>query len=380
MSGRKDKFLGLLIFLLILLSLEGAARLFRTGDYLDKIKAVLREDAELLWVQRTGLDTVFEGVPLRTNSLGFRGGEPGPKKRKRIIVMGASPSFGWGVEEARTYPALLARELADAGKDAEVINASVIGYSSWQGARLLERRVLAQEPDVVVFAYGVNDVDRYRFFRSQPLADADLPAAGPLPVAVSNLLARSVFVKAYAAALNRIFAGTPSACPPSPPERVGLEAYLENLSRFRSAARGRGFRLVVLTSPFLRPASHFRPSCGPGALALPAQASKEAVVKFAEANAACPASLRCAALFDAGRWERAAAAAELYGAYDGIQGYNAALRKLAAEERDLRLLDAAALLRERELFLEPGHDFVHFSEAGHERLARRLSGLLKEIL
>lgn len=382
MKNKKEIFFGLLTSLLMMLALEGAARLFYDESYLEKIRAVLRDDAELLWTHRPGLDTVFEGVPLRTNSLGFRGGEPGPKRTKRIVVMGASPSFGWGVEESVAYPALLAGELAAAGVGAEVLNASVIGYSSWQGARLLERQVLALEPDVVVFAYGVNDVDRYRFFRSLPLPDAGLPAGNRFNSSVSNLLARSSFVKAYSRLLNKIFSRAPSSCPPSPPERADLGAFIANLETFHRASIKHGFKLVVMTAPFYKPGSYFKVSCGSDSLRLPETVTRESLKRFVTENGACPASLRCAASFglEGADLTRLSAAAELYGAYDAILEYNDALRKYASGKRDLRLLDAGGLLKGPDMFLKPDHDLVHFSSKGHQVLSRRLAALVREII
>jgi len=72
--------------------------------------------------------------------------------------MGDSVTYGHLAREEETYARVLERELAARGiEGAEVVNAGVLGYSTYQGAVLLERRILALEPDVVLFAHRNND-------------------------------------------------------------------------------------------------------------------------------------------------------------------------------------------------------------------------------
>ena len=55
-----------------------------------------------------------QGVPIRVNRVGLRGaeiaGEPGNDAR-RILVLGDSAAYGWGLVEADTFPVLLGEEL-----------------------------------------------------------------------------------------------------------------------------------------------------------------------------------------------------------------------------------------------------------------------------
>ena len=71
-------------------------------------------------------------MPYRTNSDGFRDGEPGEKRPgvPRVVVLGDSYVFGWAVLEAETFPrraeALLRNDLlieAFAILDAEYVKA-----------------------------------------------------------------------------------------------------------------------------------------------------------------------------------------------------------------------------------------------------------------
>jgi lysophospholipase L1-like esterase len=96
-----------------------------------------------------------------TNSRGYQGPEFAPVKPKdslRVVCMGNSSTFGWGVPPDSTYPRLLQAELEGRlGREVEVINAGVPGYSSIQGLALLEREVRALSPDVITLSFGAND-------------------------------------------------------------------------------------------------------------------------------------------------------------------------------------------------------------------------------
>jgi len=101
---------------------------------------------------------------VHTNAHGFRGAEFATEKapsRLRVVALGDSSTFGWGVEEFEAYPERLAAALAEKlGRphDAvEVLNLGVPGYSTFQGRVLLERRALALDPDLVVWSYLSND-------------------------------------------------------------------------------------------------------------------------------------------------------------------------------------------------------------------------------
>ena len=108
----------------------------------------------------------FQGKRVTLNGLGFRGPEPAATRPpKRIVCMGASPTFGWGVGDEDAYPAQLQRRLDPSAREVEVLNAAVIGYSSHQGRLLLERSVLPLQPDVVTVSYLANEPAAHRFFR-----------------------------------------------------------------------------------------------------------------------------------------------------------------------------------------------------------------------
>ncbi len=95
-----------------------------------------------------GRRRVFE---ITTNALGLRGPELGPKDGYRVLCVGESVTFGWGVEAEESYPAQLAGELG-----VEVVNAGIPAMRPTQMVRWLERNTKTIEPDLVLFTARPN--------------------------------------------------------------------------------------------------------------------------------------------------------------------------------------------------------------------------------
>lgn len=111
----------------------------------------------------------------RTNAIGLRGpmiAEMRTPGVLRILYIGDSTCWGLGVEREQTYPVRAAVLAAvELGGPVEIVNGCIPGHSSFQ-ARIMLRRLLRFNPDLVVFYLGArNDVDRHRYFR-----DSDIPA------------------------------------------------------------------------------------------------------------------------------------------------------------------------------------------------------------
>ena len=110
----------------------------------------------LFWVLRPGIRRPPSFWGDITNSRGFRmKSEPGDRREKvRILCLGDSCTYGLRLPLDHAWPAALDRLL----ESAEVVNAGVPGYSSYQGRVLFEDRCEDLEPDVLVVAFGQNDV------------------------------------------------------------------------------------------------------------------------------------------------------------------------------------------------------------------------------
>ena len=101
-------------------------------------------------------------VPLRTNSLGFRGREWAPAKAAgtlRIALLGDSHAFGYGVAFEQTLSDRLEKRLQRRlARPVEVLNFGVNGYLLTQQLAVLETKVLPLSPDLVLMLTGNNDV------------------------------------------------------------------------------------------------------------------------------------------------------------------------------------------------------------------------------
>jgi lysophospholipase L1-like esterase len=96
------------------------------------------------------------------NSRGFRDREFAAEKPPdafRILCIGDSWTFGANVDQADAYPQRLETRLREEfpGAQFEVLNLGVMGYSSFQGLRLLRRTGMALRPDFVLIGFGMND-------------------------------------------------------------------------------------------------------------------------------------------------------------------------------------------------------------------------------
>ena len=121
------------------------------------------DDARMGYTYKANLNTVAFGVPLETNDLGLRGRDwtrAKPESARRIVLVGDSYAFGFGVAFEKTLGEQLARILEDrTGTRHEVLNFGINGYNSRQELALLEHLALGFEPDLVIVLPTNNDKD-----------------------------------------------------------------------------------------------------------------------------------------------------------------------------------------------------------------------------
>lgn len=206
----------------------------------------LRRSALVSQDFRPRCEGLLSRTSFRTNAMGLRGAEIGDEDAIRILTLGDSCTWGWGVADGESYPARL-QELLDyrwgAGRY-RVINAGVPGTTSYQGLRFLRARGLALRPAMVIAAYGFNDGNVGGDVETQIAREA---AALPL-LHVNDWLTHHS--RAYKWLRWRLWDQQAK----SPTTRVPPDKYARNLTEIVQVSRAHG--AAVLFVAFGAPPTH----------------------------------------------------------------------------------------------------------------------------
>lgn len=111
-------------------------------------------------VHKPNVSATLMGVDVRTNSDGFRDIERATAHgdRYRIIFLGDSLTFGWGVNESETFKARLEAAL-NRRYPTEIINFGTGNYNTEQEVNLFLEKGLNYHPDKLVVFYFINDAE-----------------------------------------------------------------------------------------------------------------------------------------------------------------------------------------------------------------------------
>jgi hypothetical protein len=93
------------------------------------------------------------------NSQGFRGRELGARTsgRLRVVAIGDSFTFGWGVADEQTWVRVLERGLQGTGRDVEIANLGKPGSGPAEYALVAKTAIPLLKPDVVLIALQETD-------------------------------------------------------------------------------------------------------------------------------------------------------------------------------------------------------------------------------
>lgn len=139
---------GAIIAAVVLLVAEGVARLARPEPPPEPAGPhALKLDGDLLWVVERG-EQEMHATKVNINSLGLRGPElQSPKERDRLMTVGDSSVFGFGVQGDQVMGAVASRVLG-----LESVNAAMSGYSTEQALAVMDRVAERVVPDILVIA------------------------------------------------------------------------------------------------------------------------------------------------------------------------------------------------------------------------------------
>lgn len=142
--------------LIIFAGVEGAMRAMES-----KNPSLHCPNPVYLWELSPGLkgerDTL--GKPIHTNREGFRMKEVTRKKPAeefRIMTLGDSSAFGYGVNDEDAFSSRLEKKLQEKspGRNIRVINTAVSGYSTFQAMKFMEEKGWKFSPDLLIIAFN----------------------------------------------------------------------------------------------------------------------------------------------------------------------------------------------------------------------------------
>ena len=232
-----------------------------------KQSGIFEGDPLLLWRLKPNLDhAVWDFTVLSTNSGHLRSQNSSdtltPKQpgALRIVCLGDSVTFGFRVPvvwpdkpteydpEWLPFPMLLEKQLksANPGKQIDVIDMAVPGYTSHQGLAWLRRDIDSLNPDLIVVSFGWNDASL------SDVPDREAIRTTRSAVGVRWLIDHS---QAFAHATRWLRTkqqpdfntGVPR---PRPQPRVSQEEYLSNLFAIQELARQHGAAVIVMAAPY----------------------------------------------------------------------------------------------------------------------------------
>jgi hypothetical protein len=128
-------------------------------------KEMMVADHWFSYVHEPGIFDTVQGVGVSINSHGLRGPEFSPDKPAgtiRLMILGDSVVFGWGVEEAATFPRLLQADMDRSGIPVEIIAAGVGSWNTRTQYEWFRRLGVDLAPDMLLLLIVENDTDPKR--------------------------------------------------------------------------------------------------------------------------------------------------------------------------------------------------------------------------
>ncbi len=377
----------------LIISAEFLIYCFLPQSRLDQILDVLQRDSHYIWKQKPNMRTDFFGEEIITDELGLRNKVSLSKKDKlRMLILGASPTFGWGVPQNKTYAKVLENEF---DSKLEIINAAHIGHSSHQGLLFLKEHIKTLKPDIVTIPYVINDVDRYRFFENTGGPDHQKGSANKIKIQISNFINRFQLTRLLRSIATYVKQRQTHVIPNAfkyKQARVPLDRYKKNLDSFIELSKEFNFKIIFIKMPVnlpIGPNSH-ELSIFENIIKHPCSARIDLANKLLTTSPLQPElfHIKAICLSQLGKLDKLNETIQQLkkiqshrAARDAIK-YNAYMDFLA-KENNLPLVDIVALFNKHKgdyLFVDKKLDTIHPNDLGHALIAKELSRYLRPLI
>ncbi len=186
---------------------------------------------------------------LSSNRDGFRERPFSPKAPGtiRIVTLGDSSTFGWGVNVEHTYQRLLEDRLEQhlPGR-IEVLNLGIPGHNTRHGLGMLRHYALQLEPDLLIVSYGANDPRRVPTPTDAVLA-ADETWRGAMRFGLLRLRTYQLLRRVILTAANPLRAKPADGAGPVRVRAVARDDYVENLRTMTRLAAEAGAETIFMS-------------------------------------------------------------------------------------------------------------------------------------
>ena len=237
-----------LLLLFILLEVGARVSIDNWGGPVDKALDILETDRILAWRVRPNLKTSFFETKVHTDQNGFRIPESlqHEKSGAKIWTYGPSSAFGWGVGAEESYPFLIGDLM-----NANTKNLSQIGYTLRQGI-ILAKMQSPPENSIVIVSYGINELDRFRFFfpTNEPdefFFNQETPLAARWVAETRTRILSLRFFTRFVAKLSRQFS---CKLPPKLNLRIPPDAITTYLNSIQQIVKDANAKLLLVDTPY----------------------------------------------------------------------------------------------------------------------------------
>jgi hypothetical protein len=237
-------------------NIDKTSNIPRTGQKVKLGKIIrLSKNPRIIYELLPNLSVIFvydqlkKNVFVSTNSDGFRGKIIPINKTpqsKRIVGIGDSLMFGWGVRDEETYLSILSELLNSNYPECswEIINMAVPGYNTVMEVETLKEKGLQYKPDIVLIHYFWNDLRLPNFTRKQENYFA-LNESFIIKYFRGNLRTiKMVWAPRHSVGIN--FEDDPEKLPKQYKDMVGIKAYYRAMKELQSLSIKHKFDVVVL--------------------------------------------------------------------------------------------------------------------------------------